>query len=164
LNSIYEGFWRNDKKNGVGVLHLNNQYTFSGAFRDDKKNGIGKLYYRDGTMLEGAYHNDVLDGKFTKYRVTGEVILKGKLHKGKLEEYALSSLEKEKGFVVKESCEVPGFGKLKFFDDCWYVGVNLEPGKVAGGTVATLWSKNHCCMVFKGNVGPTCLPNGFGKQ
>jgi hypothetical protein len=40
---MYEGEWKNNKKHGVGVYHLDNEIVYKGGFINGKRNGKGKL-------------------------------------------------------------------------------------------------------------------------
>ncbi len=44
---MYYGEFRDDKKEGYGVLKTNNGQTYVGCWRDGKKCGWGKLYGSD---------------------------------------------------------------------------------------------------------------------
>ena len=61
-NIIYEGQFLNDKKNGFGILNFRGN-IFSGYFLDDKLNGKGVYYYNDKTRFEGNFLNSMRHGK-----------------------------------------------------------------------------------------------------
>ena len=51
----YEGFFRDDNKEGKGKLVLSNGEVFNGVFEDDRVNGEGEFSRKDGTKLVGRW-------------------------------------------------------------------------------------------------------------
>ncbi len=43
--SIYEGYWQNDKANGKGRIIYANGDAYEGDWKDDKANGHGTYYH-----------------------------------------------------------------------------------------------------------------------
>lgn len=41
----YEGYMRNEEKNGHGALYFKDGGHYEGEWKDDKMHGFGKLYY-----------------------------------------------------------------------------------------------------------------------
>ena len=47
-HKIYEGQWRNDKKNGQGAEVFPNRAVYLGQFKEGKPNGSGKYLWPSG--------------------------------------------------------------------------------------------------------------------
>ena len=65
----YDGKFREDNKNGGGILKYSNGEKYEGEFEDDKKNGKGKIYiiignffFINGDIYDGQYKNDMRHG------------------------------------------------------------------------------------------------------
>ncbi|CAD8109376.1 unnamed protein product [Paramecium primaurelia] len=59
--SIYEGFKRNQKKNGQGSIYYSDGGFYIGQWQNDVMNGYGSLYYPSGKL---AYQGCWVNGKF----------------------------------------------------------------------------------------------------
>ena len=57
---LYDGNYKDDKKDGYGTGTYDNGDTWSGQWKDDKKNGEGTLLYTNGKKFEGKWENDIL--------------------------------------------------------------------------------------------------------
>lgn len=57
---VFDGEYRNGKRNGHGVLTTPDGEIFDGEFRNDKRNGHGVLTTPDGKKVEGVWVNDEL--------------------------------------------------------------------------------------------------------
>ena len=55
----YEGQFKEDLKNGLGVLYFSNGESFSGVFRDDLPEGVGNFKSIDGSQIKGVWSNGV---------------------------------------------------------------------------------------------------------
>jgi hypothetical protein len=54
LEIFYEGFFKNDKMNGLGYLRTPN-YEYWGPFVDNMKEGKGTIKFKDGKKFEGWF-------------------------------------------------------------------------------------------------------------
>ncbi len=61
-NIIYTGEFKNDKKNGFGIMY-NKKNKYSGYFSNDKANGKGVHYLSDGSIYQGNFLNTMRHGK-----------------------------------------------------------------------------------------------------
>lgn len=81
--TMYEGEWRNDKKNGKGIFKAIDS-IFTGVFINDKRNGPGTQRFNNGDYFEGIYVNDLLEGDGHFQCETGDKYIgnfvKGKKH------------------------------------------------------------------------------------
>ena len=70
----YEGGWKNNKKEGEGVL-INKKEKYEGEFKNDMKNGKGTIYYDDGSIYDGYFKDDKkIKGLGELYDAFGNVI------------------------------------------------------------------------------------------
>lgn len=54
--SIYEGEWYDGKRNGTGLLILENGNRYEGSWENDAKHGDGKFYYLEkGQLYIGSW-------------------------------------------------------------------------------------------------------------
>ena len=54
----YEGTFKNDKKNGFGILYYQDGTKYEGDFKEDLAEGKGKITYNNGEVYEGIFRND----------------------------------------------------------------------------------------------------------
>jgi hypothetical protein len=109
--SLFDGFWQDDKRHGLGILYENNGTVtkgkwennkrietyetynsnagkFTGKLKDGKKYGKGQYYLQDGTIIEGNFVDDKLDG-------TGKITyLDGSVYEGEIKDYKASGYGK----------------------------------------------------------------------
>ena len=57
------GDWKNNKKDGYGILYFTNGSKFMGAFVNDQPNGFGTWYYPGGEIRQQGIW---VDGRFIK--------------------------------------------------------------------------------------------------
>ena len=63
---FYKGNYKNNLKDGEGILYIkkNNEFSnviYKGNFKDDKKDGLGKIYFETGSVFEGNWKEDHFD-------------------------------------------------------------------------------------------------------
>lgn len=69
---IFKGNYKNDMKEGYGVIQYDNKYNllkYEGNFKYNKMNGIGKLFFSNGCIWEGNFIDNKMNGSgklFTK--------------------------------------------------------------------------------------------------
>jgi len=51
----YEGSFKNNLKDGFGILYLSNEEKFVGFFKNDLINGSGTFHKLDGTKVTGFW-------------------------------------------------------------------------------------------------------------
>lgn len=61
--SEYEGQWKGDRKEGIGVERFENGSRYTGSFVRGAKQGRGVFEWSDGSRYEGDFFNDVLEGE-----------------------------------------------------------------------------------------------------
>ena len=61
---FYLGNYKNNKKEGKGILYINNdnyKKIYEGNFKEDLKDGFGKIYYETGSIFESYWKEDNID-------------------------------------------------------------------------------------------------------
>jgi hypothetical protein len=71
INSRYEGYVKNGKKNGQGTLSFKNGDKYVGEWREDKKHGQGTYIYADGEKYAGQWENGNMHGEGTYFFKSG---------------------------------------------------------------------------------------------
>ena len=62
-NGIYEGEFKNGKKEGYGIYKYNTGDIYEGEFKNDLKDGKGKYLYSNKEVYEGDFKEDHFEGK-----------------------------------------------------------------------------------------------------
>ena len=102
--NIYEGEFKNGKRDGQGTLTWTDGEKYEGEWKNGNYHGKGTLTYVDGTIYEGEWHNDRREGEGTLTNADGSKII-GVWFDGKL----VSTNDQ-----VKLVCVVDA-SKLKFY-------------------------------------------------
>ena len=68
----YEGYWKNDKKEGFGIYYFLNGDRYEGEWKNNLREGIGIYYYSNGDIYEGEYKNDEMEGIGIYYFFNGD--------------------------------------------------------------------------------------------
>jgi len=71
INSRYEGYVKNGKKHGQGVLSFKNGDKYVGQWHADKKHGQGTYIYADGEKYVGQWENGNMHGEGTSFFTSG---------------------------------------------------------------------------------------------
>ncbi len=80
--SIYEGEWKNGKRDGKGKYTYTNGGIFEGKYKNGKRDGKGKFISSSGSIFKGKYKNGKGDGK-GKFISSSGSIFEGKYKNGK---------------------------------------------------------------------------------
>lgn len=62
MGTIYEGYWKEDKKNGIGIEKIYDGSLYEGEFKNGKKNGIGIYFFKDSSIYFGEWLNNSCHG------------------------------------------------------------------------------------------------------
>ena len=121
-NSIYEGFFRDNKMEGRGRLYSNDGYAYDGEFKDNMFNGFGKLISLDGVVYRGTWKNDKQNGYGEETYIDGSsyagCFINGKKNgKGK---FTWKNENCYEGNFVND--ELTGFGVYRWKDGKIYCG------------------------------------------
>ena len=60
--SSYDGFYKDDKRNGQGTLTFLNGSIYEGSWKDDLANGTGVIRFNNGDVYEGEWIDGETDG------------------------------------------------------------------------------------------------------
>ena len=122
LGLIYEGYWKDNKKNGIGIEKKLDGSLYEGEFKNGKKNGIG-IYYWKGELIK--YNN----GSFY---------------------FGFWSNNKRKGFGVEFSHRKDENAKIYvgFWNGDYRHGYGLILNKYYK-TMYGMWKKNQAKEIFK---------------
>ena len=74
---IYEGEWKNGKRNGDGTMTYQNKTSYVGRWANDQINGYGTFKYFNGDVYEGTFANGIKSGDGNMTYENG-IIYKGK--------------------------------------------------------------------------------------
>lgn len=58
----YEGYWKDEKRNGEGTYYWSNGKFYKGNWLNDARSGEGIMYFTDGSWLDGLWENDLPNG------------------------------------------------------------------------------------------------------
>ena len=72
---VYEGEWKDDNRNGLGTMTWPNGVVYEGEWKDNKMNGQGKMTLADGSSLEGEWKDNKMNGQ-------GKMIAYGDVYEG----------------------------------------------------------------------------------
>ena len=62
-DETYEGDWKEDKKEGNGIIIYKDGCKYEGQFKNNKIEGEGKMSWKDGTYYSGEFKNNIFNGK-----------------------------------------------------------------------------------------------------
>ena len=65
--SVYEGQWRDNCRHGIGCYTTNDGSVFVGEWSGDKKNGAGMIQYNNGSVFEGSWSRNIQDNSIFSY-------------------------------------------------------------------------------------------------
>ena len=72
-DSIYEGDWKNDIREGKGIFYYKNGDIYEGECKNDVAEGKGIFYWSNGDRYEGEWKNNEKEGKGIKYYKNGKI-------------------------------------------------------------------------------------------
>ena len=59
---VYEGYWKDGKREGIGIYYCEDGATYKGEWKDNIKSGIGVYSFSDNSRYMGDFKNDVREG------------------------------------------------------------------------------------------------------
>jgi len=162
-NTIYSGYWKNDKISGKGkLIHPSGDY-YEGEFLDDCVNGFGTYISKKGGQYVGMWKNNLQDGKgkltwSDKTEYNGEWKKGKKWGKGK---FIMSDGSYFEGDFY-QNC-MHGKGKFQWNDNKIYIG-EWKNNKM-DGEGEFFWPdgkvyKGHYFQDEKNGFGELTFPNG----
>ena len=115
IGTIYEGYWKEDKKNGIGIEKVYDGSLYEGQFKNGKKNGLGVYYWKDSSIYFGEWLDNRCHGygvfkNGDKSKYQGQFIFNKRDGYGELIKYSNGTFyfgywsnNKKKGFGVEFS-------------------------------------------------------------
>ena len=96
---FYIGRWKDNMKEGVGFLKINENLMYSGNFSSNQFNGFGFLYDKaKNNLFFGEFNNgEYSEGIF--YNIENEYIYRGKIKDGKKNDNLCSFFDAKKGYL-----------------------------------------------------------------
>jgi ankyrin repeat protein len=70
---VYDGEWKDDMKEGNGIMIYANRDVYKGEWGDDVKQGNGKMIYANGDIYKGEWEDDMKEGNGTMIYVNGDI-------------------------------------------------------------------------------------------
>ena len=80
--TYYQGDWRNDKKEGRGLLRDRYEGTYNGDWRDDRSEGFGKATWRNGDWYQGGVADGKPEGRGVFYHAASGRAIRGNFRDG----------------------------------------------------------------------------------
>ena len=162
LGLIYEGYWKDNKKNGIGIEKKLDGSLYEGEFKNGKKNGIGIYYWKDnsvyfGNWLDNNCHGFGVFKNGNKSKYQGEFLYNKRSGYGELIKYNNGSFyfgfwsnNKRKGFGVEFSHRKDENAKIYvgFWNGDYRHGYGLILNKYYK-TMYGMWKKNQAKEIFK---------------
>ena len=124
IGCIYEGYWENNVKSGIGIEKRWDGTKYEGEYKNGKKNGIGAYIWEDNSLYFGEWRNNNIHGygifkNGDKSKYQGEFILNKRNGYGELFRYTTGTFyfgywsnNKKKGFGVEFSPRIGGNNKI----------------------------------------------------
>ena len=127
----YIGEWKNGKRDGLGLLYLQNGIKFMGYFSENKAFGYGHLWKIDGDSYDGYWRNYIADG-WGIYKSNNGACYDGQWvndlqHGFGIEHFPRGSIY----FGDYEFGTKNGIGVLNFGNKAWYEG-EFKNGVICG--------------------------------
>ena len=116
----YEGEWKNDFKEGKGIMYYKSGNKYVGEWKNDDKEGEGIMYYKSGNKYEGEYRDNVRK-KGTYTFINGEQYI-GEFNDKRNGKgiFYYNNGNKYEGNFVEDKRE--GYGEMLYFNGDNYKG------------------------------------------
>ena len=162
IGTIYEGYWNEDKKNGIGIEKMYDGALYEGEFKNGKKNGLGIYYFKDksiyfGEWLDNRCHGYGVFKNGDKSKYQGQFLSNKRDGYGELIKYnngtyyfGYWSNNKRKGFGVEfshrnnENCKI----YIGYWNRDYRHGFGMVLNKNSK-TIYGVWKKNKSRDIFK---------------
>ena len=115
----FEGEWKEDKMDGMGVYHYSNGDIYEGEFKQDHHHGNGKYFFTDGSKYEGDWKDHRMHGT-GKYWDINNVVWSGEFREGNFISKEQAKLKEEKRITkrINKIKEIPN-SFLKQWEDVY---------------------------------------------
>jgi hypothetical protein len=148
-NCIYYGEWNyQGQHHGYGILLFNDNSLFEGYFINNKINGTGKIFYNNDDFFEGEIKNNMKCGK-GKYVFENGSIFTGDFCDNKIEGYGILNFNENKIYKgIFTNNYIEGNGEFIYSNKTKYVG-NLKKNLRNG--FGTYYYNKEETIYYKGN-------------
>ena len=162
IGTIYEGNWKEDKKNGIGIEKVFDGSLYEGEFKNGKKNGLGVYYWKDNSYYFGEWVDNRCHGygvfkNGDKSKYQGQFIFNKRNGYGELIKYnngtfffGYWSNNKKKGFGVEFSHRNDENSKI--YVGYWYRDLRHGLGMILNKNyknIYGIWKQNKIKDLFK---------------
>ena len=162
IGTIYEGYWKEDKKSGIGTEKRYDGALYEGEFKNGKKNGIGIYYWKDNSIYFGEWQDNRCHGygvfkNGNKSKYQGQFLFNKRDGYGELIKYNNASFyfgfwsnNKRKGFGVEFSYRKNENSKI--YIGYWNRDYRHGYGMVLNKNYKNIygvWKKNKAKDIFK---------------
>ena len=134
-NIYYEGEWKYNRKEGIGIEKYQDGSWYQGEFKNGLKHGIGIYFWHDGSKYEGEWKKNLLEG-YGIYKFADGCICSGHWH----------------------SNQMNGFGKFTYPEVKLYLGFFRKDMKNGFGIIFWMKEKKAFVGYWKNNK-----QDGLGK-
>lgn len=124
--SVYEGEFKDSKKNGYGILKYSNGFRYEGNWKDDNHNGYGVLFYNEDDFYAGNWiFNEALG--YSVFHGTGLLFSSDFIYDGEW----INGKKSGQGYYQDqnviydgnwENDEITGYGVATYIDGSIYEG------------------------------------------
>ena len=59
---VYKGYWKDGKREGIGIYFCEDGASYQGEWSNNLKSGIGSYQFSDNSKYMGEFKNDIRDG------------------------------------------------------------------------------------------------------
>ena len=113
----YEGEWKHNRKEGIGIEKYQDGSRYQGEFKNGLKHGIGIYFWNDGSKYEGEWENNLLEG-YGIYKFVDGCICSGYWHSNKMNgfgKFTYPNIKCYLGYFKKDMKN--GFGLIFWFKE-----------------------------------------------
>ena len=153
---VYDGEWKDDKRNGHGIYTFANGDVYDGEWKNDTKNGHGIYTWKNGDVYDGDWKNDKKNGHGRMDYKNGEEY-KVKLIDSDFYIIRGKPCDKDGWFLTDRASE-PYYYRFIRSDSCVYDGEWKDDKRHGQGI--TTYSNGD---VYKGQY-KNDMRNGYGEM
>ena len=113
----YEGEWKYNRKEGIGIEKYQDGSWYQGEFKNGFQHGIGIYFWNDGSKYEGEWENNLLEG-YGIYKFSDGCICSGYWHSNQMNGFGKFTYPNVKcylGYFKKDMKN--GFGLIFWFKE-----------------------------------------------
>ena len=113
----YEGEWKYNRKEGIGIEKYQDGSWYQGEFKNGFKHGIGIYFWNDGSKYEGEWENNLLEG-YGIYKFADGCICSGYWHSNQMNgfgKFTYPDVKSHLGYFKKDMKN--GFGLIFWFKE-----------------------------------------------